>query len=221
MNIQYRKLTYIKKGNGVNLVKLSSVYDNNCSAQEYKAVDDRVLDFMIENDRYIEKLERADRSNIAVSYNDEIGNCNNAAGFSHSEKYYYEREEEQQKIRDHLAELKAVFDELSDKQRSRIYLFVYYEMSYTEIAKYEGVSAATVQSTCERAFSKLREYSDILQKDIVESWIDLLKPTNFKITFEKRQKNIEKCPYFFLLVKGEIFSFTEKEKGGVKCTEMM
>lgn len=183
MYIQYRKITYIKKDNGVNLVKLSSEYDNNCSAQEYESVDDKILNYMIENDRYIDKLERTERGNGVISYNDEIGNCNNIAAFSQNEKYYYEREEEEQKEKEHLAELKTIFDMLSDKQRSRIYMYIYYKMSYTKIAKYENVSVAAVQSSCERAFAKLKENSDILQKGIAKSWIELLKPTNSKIIF--------------------------------------
>ncbi len=183
MYIQYRKINYVKKDNGINLVKLSSEYDNNCSEQEYEAVDDKTLNYMIENDRYIDNLERTERGNIVISYNDEIGNCNNIAAFSQNEKYYYEREEEERKENEHLAELQTVFDKLSDKQRSRIYMYICYEMSYTDIAKYENVSVAAVQSSCERAFAKLKEYGDILQICIAKSWIELLKPTNFKIIF--------------------------------------
>ena len=186
MNFNHRTISYVKKDNNANLIKLSSEYDNNCSEKEYVEVDDTTLDFMIENDRYIRKQERNKRDFESIyPLDDDRCKGNNVVALSVEEKYFQRLDNPEYQRKKHLSELNSIFEKLSDKERRRLYMKAKFDMTYAEIAEIEGITPAAVQASCKRAYMSLRRYKHILQKRTAKSWIELLKPPNFEISTKK------------------------------------
>lgn len=165
-----KKLIYTKKDKNVNLVKLSSEYDTNCSEQEYEVVDDKILAYMLESDKHFSSMERNARNyTISISYNDEIGGTQQIVknhveeGFEIAEEYRLE-----------LERVLAILNTLTDCQRKRIYMLFKLEMTYKEIGKVEGVGISSIQSSCELALAKLKPHGQYLQKLKGIKWVDLL-----------------------------------------------
>lgn len=170
MNVNDKKLIYIKKAENVNVITLSSEYDNNCSEQEYVVVDDKILDFMLKDDRRVASSERTNRSHISSLYIDDDRTMEKveAKSISAEESFFKIHDDEQE------YKIKRVFNTLTILQRKRIYMKFCLGMTYTDIGLYEGKSVNSVRESCERAISKLSEYSDILLKCELKSWADLL-----------------------------------------------
>lgn len=165
-----KKLVYTKKDKNVNLVKLSSEYDTNCSEQEYVAVDDKTLAFMLESDRFFASMERKARNyTISITYNDEIG-CTQQITKNHVEEEIGIAEEYQLE----LERVMTILNTLTDCQRKRIYMLFKLEMTYKEIGRIEGVGISSIQSSCELALAKLKPHGQYLQRLNGIKWVDLL-----------------------------------------------
>lgn len=171
------KMVYTKLGRNENAVQLSSIYPDNCSDKEYVIVNDEVLQVLIDSNRYITRQDRYARENeSAFPYDDAIGVRVPAA----VDQYSFERDEfERQQTADR-EELRLIFQRLTDKQRTRLYLHFKFNMTYRAIAKLEGTTPSAVQESCKTALEKLENHSAILLKMAGKSWIDLLKPTNLQ-----------------------------------------
>ena len=181
-----RKLVYTKLGKDINIVKLSSIYPNNCSEKEYEVVSDDVLQALIDSDKYFARQERYIRGNeSAFPYDDGIGKQPNV--LVEEEQYSFDLEELEQQRAQHFEEIRRVFEQLTDKQRARVYLHIKFNLTYMAIAEIEGVTTSAVQDSCNSAYHILSKYSAILLKRTSQSWVDLLKPTNM-------QKIIKKFP---------------------------
>lgn len=64
----------------------------------------------------------------------------------------------------HLTEQKLLYDALSiltEKQRFRLYAHFFLNMSYTRIAKQEGVDVSTVRKSVQQALRKLQSQMDL------------------------------------------------------------
>ena len=96
-----RKLVYTKLGKDINIVKLPSIYPNNCSDKEYEVVSDEVVQALIDNEKYFARQERYIRGNeSAFQYDDSISNQSNA--LVENEQYSFDLEEIEQQRAQHL-----------------------------------------------------------------------------------------------------------------------
>lgn len=176
------KLVYTKLGKNENVVLLSSIYPNNCSAEEYVTVTDEVLEALLASDRHISNIARYARNNeAAMPYDDAIG----VKVPTVEEQYSFERDEQEQQKKLYREELCVIFEQLTDKQRARVYLHIKYGMTFRAIAELEGITQSTVQESCSNAYKKLKKYRAILLKRTDRSWIELLKPTNLQEVLKK------------------------------------
>ena len=176
------KLVYTKLGENENLVLLSSIYPNNCSAEEYVTVTDEVLDVLLASERHISNIARYARDyESAMPYDDAIG----VNVPTTEEPYSLEQDEQEQQRRLYREELRFIFKQLTDKQRTRVYLHIKYGMTFRAIAELEGITQSTVQESCNNAYKKLKKHSAILLKGWGQSWIDLLMPTNLQEILKK------------------------------------
>ncbi len=166
---EYHKIVSFKTGENANLVKVSSIYGFNCSEQDYVEVDDKTLEFLIESNRSIASKERNFR-NHCVSLPDEENKAAKmgAVTVSTQESFFSERDDEQ------INEILSIFAQLSLRQRKRLYMKFRLNMTYTAIGVSEGVSAASILESCERALEKLKKHSEIFQNTNLKTWVDLL-----------------------------------------------
>lgn len=164
-----RVIEFVKTGENTNIVKLSSAYDNNCSEEEYEAVDDRTLQFMLDSEREVDSFKRNERNHVVSLPDDEVKAAKmGAVAVSVEEKYFSEQDADQ------INEILDVLNKLTYRQRKRIYMKFCLKMTYTAIGLSEGVAPASVQESCERGMRKLSEYGHILQNTTIKSWTDLL-----------------------------------------------
>ena len=177
------KMVYTKLGKNENAVQLSSIYSRNCSDKEYVIVSDEILQVLIDSNRYITRQERYIRENeSAFPYDDSIGVKVPAM----VEQYSFERDELERQQTAYYEELRLIFRQLTEKQRTRLYLHFKLNMTYRAIAKLEGTTSSAVQESCQSALEKLKNYHAILLKIARKSWIDLLKPTNLQENLKNR-----------------------------------
>ena len=67
-----KKLEFVKVGENANRVKLSSIYDNNCSSQENVVVDDEMLEYLIAETRKANANERSFRRHFVCLPEEDI-----------------------------------------------------------------------------------------------------------------------------------------------------
>lgn len=176
------KLVYTRLGDNKNEVLLSSIYPNNCSAEEYVTVTDEVLEVLIAGEKRVANMARYAREHeTAMPYDDAIEVKIPVV----EEQYSFDREEQEHQKKIFREELRVIFDQLTDKQRARVYLHIKYGMTFDAIAELEGIAQSTVQESCSNAYKKLKKHRAILLKRADKSWIELLKPTNLQEIFKK------------------------------------
>lgn len=164
-----RKINYIKQGTNRNLIKLSTAYENNCSENEYEEVNDEVLTYILEFERECSKKGRNERKRLVpFPKNDMEAVRDGVITISAEEQYLSERDDSQ------LNELREIFNKLSRRQRKRLYMKFFMNMSFTEIAQHENAAVSSVYESCNRALKALNEYGEILQKSSIRSWAELL-----------------------------------------------
>lgn len=177
------KMVYTKLGKNENAIQLSSIYPHNCSDKEYVIVNDEILQTLIDSNRYITRQERYARENeSAFPYDDAIDVKIPAA----DDQYSFDHDELERQQNAHYEELRLVFQQLTEKQRTRLYLHFKFDMTYRAIAKLEGTTSSAVQESCQSALEKLKSYRAILLKRARKSWLDLLKPTNLEEILKNR-----------------------------------
>lgn len=164
-----KKIEFVKVGENANRVKLSSIYDNNCSSQEYVIVDDEMLEYLIAEEHKANTMDRNFRNHFVGFPDDETAAAKmGAKTVSAEEKYFTEADTEE------LSKIIAILSTLTDAQRRRIYKRFKENLSFEEIGRAEGVSASAIKRSCEIAFKKLKPYSDFLQRTAIIMWVDLL-----------------------------------------------
>ena len=164
-----KKVEFVKVGENANRVKLSSIYDNNCSSQEYVVVDDEMLEYLIAATRKANANERSFRRHfICLPEEDTVAAKIGAVTASAEEKYFTEADT------DELSQILAILSTLTNAQRRRIYKHFKENLSFEEIGRSEGVSASAIKRSCEIAFQKLKPYGDFLQSTMIIRWVDLL-----------------------------------------------
>lgn len=182
MNHDEHKVEYIKLGDDMYQVKLSSIYDTNCADQEYLIVNGELLAFILDSEKKVAAMHRTDRNHcISVNYNDEIGGALNLEELAVVEENYSFLSEEDPALHEQeLIKLKAIINELTDLQRNRLYVHIVYQKTMEEIAACEGVTDEAVRKSCDAAKKRLRKHGDFLQKMSIKEWLYLLKTPNFK-----------------------------------------
>lgn len=86
-----KKVEFGKVGENANCIKLSSIYDNNCSSQEYVVVDDEMLEYLIAETRKAMLNERGFRRHfVCLPEEDTVAAKIGAATASAEEKYLTE-----------------------------------------------------------------------------------------------------------------------------------
>lgn len=164
-----KKVEYVKVGENANRVKLSSIYDHNCSSKEYVIVDDEILAYLIESEQKINADRRTKDNHVIELPEDETAAGKmGAIDKSAEEKFFSELDDEQ------IRRIRLIISELTIRQRKRLYMKFRLNMSYTQIARIEGSALVTVRESCERAFKKLRKHRDFLQDCSIKSWVDWL-----------------------------------------------
>ncbi|MCM1167136.1 MAG: hypothetical protein NC299_17515 [Lachnospiraceae bacterium] len=136
MRYEDKKVEFVKLGENANRVKLSSVYDNNCSEGEYVIVNDDVLEVLQQPEREYER-ERSRRRRHGNKFiylgNDEnfdakLGLTVNAPDEAVESKMYLEH-------------IRQFFE---DKVYERGMLYFLQNYSLKEIAEMDGVSEVAV-----------------------------------------------------------------------------
>ena len=164
-----KKVEYVKVGVNANRVKLSSIYDHNCSSQGYIIVDDEMLGYLIAETRKANANERSFRRHfVCLPKEDTVAAKIGSVTASDEEKYLTEADTEE------LNKIITIFSTLTNAQRRRIYKHFKENLSFEEIGRSEGVSASAIKRSCEIAFQKLKPYADFLQHTMIIRWMDLL-----------------------------------------------
>lgn len=163
------KVEFVKVGENANRIKLSSIYPNNCSSQEYVIVDDEMLEYLIESEQKENNKERRFRRHYVALPEDETAAAKMGAITSSVEEKYFAESDE-----DEISRILEILSLLTACQRKRLYLRFKENLTYKAIGKMEGVGLTTVQSSCELALEKLKPYSDFLQNATTARWVDLL-----------------------------------------------
>lgn len=160
---KYKSVDFQKIADNVNLVKLSSIYDNPCGDVAYAEVNDVILDALISDTRANESYNRYVRDwEIAGAFNETNGTL-----IVSKDQSKVENEDEKKQII-------QLFGMLSVTQRRRLYLYIQDKMTYEEIAELDGVSIASTYRSFLRAFQHLRKYGQFLQGVSVSNWVELL-----------------------------------------------
>ena len=169
-----RVTEYEKLDENVNEVQLSTAYDHNCSEQQTEIINDEMLDTIIDSDNDLANKNRYDRKQRvefpttdaeAIKLGMIVPSMDDMMALK-------ERQAEQTK------KLLKIFSTLTEIERRRLYLYSWKKMSYSKIAKVEGVSIPAVMYSCDSAVEKLRPYGRYLQCCEVENWSKLLICTN-------------------------------------------
>ena len=164
-----KKVEFIKVGENANRVKLLSLYDNNCSSQEYVVVDDEMLEYLIAATRKANANERRYRRHfICLPEEDTVAAKIGVVTASAEEKYLTEAGTVE------LSKILTILSTLTNAQRRRIYKRFNENLSFEEIGRSEGVSASVIKRSCEITFQKLKPYVDFLQHTMIIRWMDLL-----------------------------------------------
>ena len=152
-----KKVEFVKVGENANCIKLSNIYDNNCSSQEYVVVDDEMLEYLIAETRKANANERSFRRHfVCLPEEDTVAAKIGAVTASAEEKYLTEADAEE------LNKVLTIFSTLTNAQRRRIYKRFKENLSFEEIGRSEGVGASAIKRSCENAFQKLKPYVDFL-----------------------------------------------------------
>jgi hypothetical protein len=178
-NVEYTVL-----GEDKYQVKLSSVYDTNCSEQEYQVVNRKVLEALLESEHEMIASSRRHRVHSCCSYDERFGRGDDPNYLVVEERYFFIIEEEEEKLRKMRASLQPVFNKLTNLQRDRLYIYMADKKIFQEIADAEGVTFGAVRSSCARAIDRLKQYGNLFQNIDKEGWIDLLKSPNFEKYFK-------------------------------------
>lgn len=169
MRYEERKVEFVKISENVNRVKLSSIYPNNCSSQEYVIVDDEMLAYLIESEKEFNAKRRTKDNHVVALPDDETAAAKmGAKDASAEEKFFSESDKEQ------IEHILLILSELTDKQRKRLYMKFCLKMSYTEIARIECSALVTVRESCERAINRLKEHSEFFKNCTIKTWADWL-----------------------------------------------
>lgn len=164
-----KKVEFVKVGKNVNRVKLSSIYDHNCSLQGYVIVDDKMLEYLIESEQRFSENRRTNDNHVVSLPEDETAAAKmGAMDKSAEEKFFSEADKEQ------IEHILLILSELTEKQRKRLYMKFRLNMSYAQIARIEGSALVTVRESCERAVNRLKKHGEFLQNCTIKSWVDWL-----------------------------------------------
>ena len=135
-----KKVEYVKVGVNANRVKLSSIYDYNCSSQEYVIVDDEMLGYLIAETRKANANERSFRRHfVCLLEEDTVAAKISAVTASAEEKYLTEADTEE------LSKILTILSTLTNAQRRRIYKRFKENISFEKIGRSEGVSAGAIK----------------------------------------------------------------------------
>lgn len=168
MRFEDKKVEFVKVGENVNRIKLSSIYDHNCSSQEFVIVDDEMLEYLIESEMEFNANRRTKDNHVVALPEDETAAAKMGAVVkSEEEKYFAATEDEKKKVLD-------ILSLLTPCQRRRLYLRFKNHLTYKAVGKMEGVSGSAIKRSCELAFEKLKPHCDFLQKVTCIKWVDLL-----------------------------------------------
>ncbi len=164
-----RIIVHTKKDNDVNFIKLSSVYDRNCSEKDYAEINDEILKFMIDDERNTSSVENYWRKKTTSLVEDNNSPTSLTINeMPTDEKYFIEKNDEE------INKILGILSVLTKRQRRRLYMRFKYEMTYKQIGKHEGVALTSVQESCERALENLKPFGNILQNTVLNNWVDLL-----------------------------------------------
>lgn len=134
------KVEFVKVCENVNRVKLSSIYPDNCSKQEYVIVDDDTLEYLIAEELKANAEERRLRRHFVALPEDETAAAKmGAMTASAEERYFTEANAEE------LNKIIVIISTLTRAQRRRIYKRFKENLSFEEIGRDEGVSASAIK----------------------------------------------------------------------------
>ena len=132
------KLEFSKTEDGKNLLVLSSVYQHNCSDQKTVVVDDDVLEVFRQSNRDRERERSRKRRHGSNIYIGENKNFDAALGL------ITDAPDEAVESELYLEYIRRFFD---DKVYKRGIMYYLQEMTQSEIAEVEGVSATAVHKS--------------------------------------------------------------------------
>lgn len=87
--IKKREVEYVKVKENVNLVKLSTAYDTNCSEEEFTEVDDKTLNYILQYEQFVTSQDSySSNKELSVSYDDSSGKILNNAKCCYEENFF-------------------------------------------------------------------------------------------------------------------------------------
>ena len=131
------KIEFVKIGENKNLVKLDSVYTNNCSQQDVVEVEDSVLSEMIKSQKEEYNYERWHRDRIDYAEFNEV---------TIGEVYGIHEESFEDYVLDNMW-LEELLGEFGEKSFNRAKLAITKGLSARAIAEMEGVSHSAVNKS--------------------------------------------------------------------------
>jgi len=140
LNQNNRKVEYFKSEENKNLVKLSTVYDNNCSEQNTVEVNDSILSELIKYANEDNNYARWQRSRVDYEEFDEV---------KIGEVYGIQEKSFEEGIMENIL-LEELFHECGEKAIKRAKLAVTKGLSAREIAEMEGVSHSAINKSLKK-----------------------------------------------------------------------
>lgn len=135
-----KKVEYVKVGENANRVKLSSIYDHNCSSQEYVVVDNEMLEYLIAETRIANANERSFRRHfVCLLEEDTVAAKISAVTASAKEKYLTEADTEE------LSKILTILSPYKCSEKANLQTLQGKNISFEKIVRSEGVSAGAIK----------------------------------------------------------------------------
>lgn len=181
MIFEYKRVEYERVADNVNIVKLSSVYDNPCGNAAFAVVNDETMKYIINITKKTQALYRTERNHLVFNNYDETwGGPANQQALVEDGDYSFIKDRLRESYQVQLRKCKSIIKELTNSQRDRFYVYSVYGLKLETIAECEGVSIEAVRKSCDIARDKLKMHSHFLLTFREREWANLLKSPNFK-----------------------------------------
>ncbi len=170
-----KKIAFERVAENVNVVKLASVYDHNCSEEDTVILNDVQLQALLDDQKEWENSNHRQRDYAELFPKTDSDSEQAEITVPSAEDTYIEIEtleaidpDNEKKV------LLKIFSKFTDKQRRRLYLNAKKGLTYDEIAEVEGVGMSTVRDSIKAAENKLKMHRELLLNLTLQNWLDLL-----------------------------------------------
>lgn len=134
---------------GKKFIRISDFYESNCTGEEFVAVNDEVLETLVEMKRKEKRRAEDDYRHLAAFGFDDIVTAEMAGKFVGSVEETYIIESEAKRVRDAL-------EILTPDIRRRVTMYFFDNMTTRQIAEAEGISHNAVAKSLRTALKVLK-----------------------------------------------------------------